>query len=302
MEENKIIYNGEGERIDIYLKRIYSSFSREFIKKLINSGSIKVNLRQVKPSFILKDGDEIEIKIDFPQTGLNFSISSIKIYEDDDIIVLNKPAGVLVHPTDDNWLKDPLALELSKDTIAWLLFKEGYGSSDKNLTRLGIVHRLDAMTSGVMIVTKNSKAQNNITRQFNERIVNKNYKAVVQGIIEDDFLVIDAPIGRFSGAKKISVMEYGRDALTEIKKIKCGKKNSYLDVFPKTGRTNQIRVHLSYIKHPIVGDNIYSNSDYDRLMLHSYKISFIHPSRNKRVEFTVPPDKDFNQRLKKLLE
>lgn len=300
MKEETIKYNGVRERLDIYIKKVYPHFSREFIKKIINEKKVKINNRIEKPSYILKEGDVIEISFE-DNKNCDFSLSKMIIYEDNDILVINKPPSLLVHPTDDNWTKDIDALSLSKNTVVWLLLKEKKLNEVDGLKRLGLVHRLDAMTSGVMIIAKNSSSQNVLMNQFNERRIEKNYKAVVSGVVKDDFITIDAPIGRFSGSKKLKVMEYGRDAITNIAVIKRGRINSYIDVFPKTGRTNQIRVHLSYIKHPIIGDNIYSKSNFPRLMLHSYKISFTHPRTKKMVSFIAEPDDDFKKKITELL-
>jgi len=299
MEKKKIIYNGNRERIDIFLKT-QLNYSREFIKKLILNGSIKVNSKEVKPSYILICDDEIEIDLKSEEKNKT-SLSSIIIYEDKDIIVINKPNGMLVHPTDDNWMNDFSALEFSKNTLVWLLYSQRFSDQLLKMKRLGLVHRLDSDTSGIMVVAKNEKAQKNLIEQFTQREVSKNYKAVCAGVFEKDFLTVDAPIGRFSGFKKLEVMEYGRDAITDFSLIERGKNFSYLDVFPRTGRTNQIRVHLSFIKHPVVGDKIYSKTNYDRLMLFSFKITFTHPSKGKKVVFEAEIDKDFKKRVKDLI-
>ncbi|MGC8728346.1 MAG: RluA family pseudouridine synthase [Elusimicrobiales bacterium] len=299
MENQKIEYKGGGDRIDLFLKTLLP-YSREFIKKLILSGNISVNSKRVKPSFVLSEGDMVEIAKE-AENKKDILLDDIKIYEDEDILVLNKPFGLLVHPTDDNWNSDLSALNFSKDSLVWLLYSQKFSKDMEKLDRLGLVHRLDADTSGVMVIAKNVSAQKKLIEQFSKREVFKNYKAVSSGVFEKEELTIDAPIGRFSGSKKLEVMEYGRDAVTEIKVIKKGKQNTYLDIFPKTGRTNQIRVHLSFINHPIIGDRIYSKTNYDRLMLHSNKISFLHPSKNKKVSFEAELDPDFKRRLSKLV-
>ncbi len=300
MEERNLIYEGNGERIDIFLKEKLG-YSREFIKKLIKENNIKVNSNSIKPSHQLKNGDIIKINIT-EDNKISLKLSDIKIYEDDDVLVINKPQGLLVHPTDENWIYDPTALEFSKNTLVWLLYSSNFSKEMNKLQRLGLVHRLDAETSGVMIIAKTLIAQKKLQDAFANREVFKQYKAVVEGVLDKKELTIDAPIGRFTGSKKLKVTEYGREAITEIKLIKQGTKNCYLDVFPKTGRTNQIRVHLSFINHPIIGDKIYSKSNYERLMLHSYKIVFNHPSKLKTVEFISKPDSDFQRRMNELLK
>lgn len=300
IEKINRLYNGESQRLDLYLKTIFPNFSRELLKKIIEDGNIRVNSKIVKPSYKLKSGDVISgFKND--ENKLSLNIKDITIYEDNDIIVINKPAGLLVHPTGESWINDYSALEFSKDTLVWLLYSQT-DLKNSDAKRLGLVHRLDAQTSGVMIVAKNLKAQKKLMEQFSLRSVLKNYKAIVSGLVLDDKITIDAPIGRLTGDKKLKVLEYGRDAITEISVIERGRENCYLDVFPKTGRTNQIRVHLSYIEHPIIGDDIYGGVNYSRLMLHSYSISFTHPSKNKKISFKAEPDNFFMNSVSKLLK
>ncbi|MGC9070548.1 MAG: RluA family pseudouridine synthase [Elusimicrobiales bacterium] len=298
-KEIKKIYSGSGERVDIYLKSVLNGFSRQLIKAMIEKGYVKINRDVVKPSYILKSGDEITIVLN-RENKKDFNLKDIIIYEDDDIIVLNKPAGLIVHPPGESWLTNPDALMFSQQSLALLLYSQS-SISKSDVRRMGLVHRLDAETSGVMVVAKKFSIQRFLMEQFSSRSVDKNYKAVVCGVVSDDKIIIDAPIGRFSGDKRLRVMEYGRDAVTEISVIERGSKNSYLDVFPKTGRTNQIRIHLSYIGHPIVGDEVYGGKEYKRLMLHSYSIAFIHPSSKKYVRFKAEPDRDFENFISELL-
>jgi len=296
--EREIICGEAGERIDVFLRRVLG-YSRQFIKKLIDEGNIKVNEKEIKPSYILNLGDKISLMIEEEEEN-NLKLDDILIYEDDDIMVINKPSGLLVHPTDENWMKDISALKFNKKTLAYMIYKER-GAKIYGLERLGLVHRLDAETSGVMVVAKNRHSQISLYKQFYERRVSKNYKALCIGIIDNDEVLIDAPIGRFTGRKKLDVMEYGKDAITRIKVIERGDRNTYINVFPLTGRTNQIRVHLSFIKHPILGDRIYSKTSFERLMLHSYSIGFMHPSKNKMVSFIAQMDEDFLKKIKENL-
>lgn len=306
MEENfknteiNNVYRGAPQRIDIYLKVLFPDFSRQLIKKIIEDGMVVVNGKKVKPSYRLKENDSIVVSMGKNESdSFSLNLDDITIYEDKDIIVVNKPAGVLTHPTGESWLNDLSALNLSKNTLVWLVYSSG--KIEPDVRRAGLVHRLDAQTSGVMVIARNLRSQSFLMEQFSSRSVEKNYKAVVSGIINDDRIIIEAPIGRFRGDKKLRVMEYGRDALTEVAVIERGRVNSYIDVFPKTGRTNQIRVHLSYISHPIIGDDIYGNHFYKRLMLHSYSISFLHPSKNKKLKFTAELGDDFKKSVKELL-
>lgn len=305
IEKINQVYEGQPQRLDVYLKSVFPNFSRELLKKIIEDGMIQVNSKVVKPSYRLKPGDNISThKVE--NTTLNNSVSHLNlrdiiVYEDNDIIVLNKPAGLLVHPTTESWINDYSTVEFFKETLVWLIYKQT-DLRYSDVERLGLVHRLDSQTSGVMVVAKNLKSQKNIMEQFASRSVLKNYKAVVYGLIKEEKVIIDAPIGRLTGEKKLKVLEYGKDAITEISVIERGRTNCYIDIFPRTGRTNQIRVHLSYIKHPIVGDDTYGGIKFDRLMLHSYSLGFIHPSKNKKVFFKVEPDSFFKDSVSKLLK
>ncbi|MCX7641521.1 MAG: RluA family pseudouridine synthase, partial [Elusimicrobiales bacterium] len=260
----------------------------------------KVNLKLVKPSYKLKDGDRIEIFFVENEEKSSIKLSDILVYEDSDIMIVNKPQGMLVHPTGESWMSDYLALSMDKNTLVYLIYTQT-DIANSDVKRLGLVHRLDADTSGVMVIAKNLKSQNFLMEQFSSHSVYKKYIAVVSGIIREEKIVIDAPIGRVQGAKKLTVIEYGRDAYTEIFVKERGRSNSYIEVYPKTGRTNQIRVHLSYIKHPIIGDLIYGKTNYYRLMLHSNILSFIHPSKKKKVFFEILPDKTFMKSINELL-
>lgn len=303
MEDFKKIertYKGPSQRIDLYLKSLLPYYSRQLIKEIIENGNVKVNNKNVKPSYKLKDGDIIFGEFSKSEVS-NVNFYDFVLYEDNDIIVLNKPAGLLVHPTGESWINDYTALSFSKNTLTWLIYSQTE-IPNSDVERLGLVHRLDAETSGIMLIAKNRYSQKFVMEQFSSRMIEKNYKAVVSGVIKDNKLVIDAPIGRLTGQKKLKVMEYGRDAVTEISVIKRGRSNTFIDVYPKTGRTNQIRVHLSYITHPIIGDYIYGGIEYFRLMLHSYSIKFVHPSTKKEVFFKAELDDDFMKYTNELIK
>jgi 23S rRNA pseudouridine1911/1915/1917 synthase len=301
MKTEKIAYKGEPLRLDLYLKDLYLDYSREFLKKLINDGFVKVNGLSVKPSHSLKNGDEIEIceNSDFKN---KLEYKKMLIYEDDSIIVINKPAGLLVHPNDENWTRDLEALNFYEDNLLSFLYHQIRDKFENGIERFGLVHRLDKETSGVMLMAKTIRAQESLKDKFKNREIDKVYLCLVRGEIEKDFF-IDAPIGRDSGDKRLRVHKYGRDALTYIELIQSNKDYSYIRVMPKTGRTNQIRVHLSHVGHEILGDRIYSKDlDTERLMLHSYKIAFKHPLTMKNLEFKAEPDAIFKKILKEKIK
>ena len=165
---------------------------------------------------------------------------------------------------------------------------------------MGLVHRLDRDTSGLMLVAKTPEAQEALQIQFRERLVEKVYIGVVGGVPAKKTGSIDAPIGRASGFKKIKVWEYGRAALTDFKVTEKTGKHAMLEVYPRTGRTNQIRIHLEFIGHPIVGDRLYAGERAARLMLHSREITFLHPSKNKKMTLSVELPEDFRQEWAKI--
>ena len=287
-----------GLRLDIFLSE-KTDLSRSQIKKLIENEKVKVNKKSKKPGYIIKENDLIEIEIPPPEENkiepqpipLNI------IYEDNEIILINKPAGMVVHP----------GAGVKEGTLVnALLFYfpeiKGVGSEK----RPGIVHRLDKETSGLMVIAKNNKSYLELQRQFKERIVEKKYLTLVKGKMPSKEGKIEIPIGRhIKERKKISVRTTKpKEAITYYKVIEEFKDFSYLEVKPITGRTHQIRVHLSSSGHPVAGDKKYGGYNlkikYPRLFLHAFYLSFIHPTMNKRMEFSIPLPDDLNDYLKKL--
>ena len=221
----------------------------------------------------------------------------MKIEQDNDIIIINKAKGMVVHPGNGN-PEGTLAnavMARCKDSLS------GIGGE----IRPGIVHRIDKDTSGVIIVAKNDKAHINISNQIKEHKTKKTYLALVRGIVKENEATIDMPIGRSQkDRKKMAVTKTGKNAITHIKVLKRYKENTLLEVNIETGRTHQIRVHLSEIGYPIVGDYTYSNGKnkfgVEGQMLHAYKIKFKHPSTNEEVEFTAELPEYFTEILEKL--
>ncbi len=308
MPKKTIKYDGDPKRLDAFLTESEHDFSREFIKKLIKLGKISVNGKTKKPAYLLNYEDEITI--DMPELNEKTDvIKDIILYEDEDIMTLSKPCGIKMHPNDANWQENPSAALVGDETIVSMILKSRPEIIDSGASRMGLVHRLDRDTSGILIVAKNIEAQMSLTEQFKERLVNKTYLGVTS-LIEDEKTAkgaakyasgrIEAPIGRLAGDKKNKVWKYGRYALTEFKVIENGKNYSLLKIYPKTGRTNQIRIHLSYIGHGIAGDNLYIGPPASRLMLHSSDISFKHPTKKKKVTFKCEPPADFKNEWKRL--
>ena len=295
-----ILFEDDPKRLDAFLTDSEHDFSREFMKKLIKAGKVLVNGKIRKPAHILEFGDKIIL--DMPQLGTKTNLlKDIIIYEDDDIIAINKPSGIKMHPNDSNWEETPAAALMGDETIVSMILRSNPDVVNSGVSRMGLVHRLDRDTSGLVLIAKTPEVQNSLTEQFKERLIGKKYLGVTDLVEEDSQGRIEAPIGRLKGDKKNKVWKYGRYALTEFKILENGKKYSLLEIFPKTGRTNQIRIHLAYIGYPVAGDKLYKGSPAAaRLMLHSNAITFKLPSKKRRKTLKCDPPKDFMNAWEKL--
>jgi 23S rRNA pseudouridine1911/1915/1917 synthase len=279
----------EKERLDKFLQYNLKSISRNKIYHLIKEGKIKVNGELKKPSYRLKYKDKILVEIEKIKNNLEpFNLEVEIIYEDDNIIVVNKPSGLTVHPSSPGCHK----------TLVNALIYMKKKLSKINLLRPGIVHRLDKETSGVMVVAKDGFSYLNLVKQFQKREVKKEYRAICWGKVKKDELVVDLPLARDRKnplKMKISFLR-SKDAYTKLKIIKILKDSTFLSIFPYTGRMHQIRIHLQFLGYPIVGDKKYGIKDgYKEMFLHAYKLGFYHPRKNEFMEFVSPiPDK-FNK-------
>ena len=278
----KIISDNKGKRIDAYISE-KEEITRTTAQRLIEDGNILVNGKKQKSSYKVSIGDiitieEVEAKpIELKAQDIQIEI----IYEDNDIIVVNKPKGMVVHPGNGNpegTLVNAI-MAICKDSLS------GIGGE----IRPGIVHRLDKDTSGLLIVAKNDKAHVNISEQIKNHEVKKTYIALVRGIIKENEATIDMPIGRSnSDRKKMAVTKNGKNAITHIKVLKrYDNKYTLLEINIETGRTHQIRVHLSHIGYPIIGDYIYSNGKNEfgvvGQCLHAKRLEFKHPTSGKKI-------------------
>lgn len=289
---NMTIVVSSDKRLDTFFKEFGFDTRSEFSNE-IKSGNVLINNKAIKSSYKLKKGDEIFISdpIDYnAPKNLNIPI----IYEDEDIIVINKPPFIASHG----------AKSYKGDSVVnWLLY---YGTelSDVNgEDRPGIVHRLDADTSGILIIAKNNDAHIKLQQEFQSRNIIKEYLAIVNGVPKQDEFIIDEPIGRSNNPVKMGVVEGGRHALSIVNKICSNENYSLLNVQIKTGRTHQIRVHLSFNNIPIIGDNLYGLKKEKiaapRQMLHAYHLVFNHPITNKIMDFKAELPDDFVEILKK---
>lgn len=298
--ENVIVNeNDKGKRLDIYIAENFNELSRTMIKKLIESNNILVNDKSEKVSYKVQANDNISIDVpEAKETKLKAQEIPLDIiYEDSDIIVINKPKGMVVHPANgnpDGTLVNAI-LSICKNSLS------GIGGE----LRPGIVHRLDKDTSGLIIVAKNDKAHINMSEQIKERNVKKTYIALVRGNVPEEEATINMPIGRSTkDRKKMAVTKNGKQAITHFKVLKRYSKYTLLEIKIETGRTHQIRVHMAEIGYPVVGDAVYSNGKnefgIEGQMLHAYKLEFMHPITNKHMELTAPLPQYFEEILKKL--
>lgn len=297
MKQYTVQENEQNFRLDKIITVLDNTISRTAVKRLIEENKITVNGKVEKPSYEVKVGDLIQIEQDIPKEShlIAQDIPIDVIYEDDDILVINKPKGMVVHPGNGN-ADGTLAnavMGLCGDTLS------GIGGE----IRPGIIHRLDKDTSGVIVVAKNDNAHINISNQIKNRETSKKYIALVRGIIKEDEATINMPIGRSkTDRKKMAVRKDGKEAITHFKVLKRYDKYTLLELKIDTGRTHQIRVHMAEIGHPVIGDYIYSNgkNEFNVIgqMLHSKEIEFVHPTTKKRLEFVAPLPEYF----KKILE
>ncbi len=272
-------------RLDKYLSQSNKQLSRSQAKKLIKNNNISVNDHAVDPDYELNKGDKIQIEIPppIPTEVLPENVTLNVVYEDSYIIVMEKEAGMVTHPTLDHpkgTLVNALLYHLKKTSLP------EYGKS----LRPGIVHRLDKGTSGLVIVAKDQESLENLKGQFRNRRVIKKYTALVSGQVELSRGEINKPIERHpKNRKKFTVSDSGKESLTYYtKKEDIGNSISLIEAQPKTGRTHQIRVHLASIGHPIVGDKLYGGKTASRMFLHASYLELTHPHTQKRVHFYSP--------------
>ena len=291
-----------GKRIDSFIPYIKEDISRSMVQKLIEQKNIKVNGKETKHSYKLKLNDQIEIavpkakEIDLKAQNIPLEV----IYEDEDIIVINKPKGMVVHPANgnpDGTLVNAV-MNICKDSLS------GIGGE----IRPGIVHRLDKDTSGAIIVAKNDRAHIGLSNQLKNHEVKKTYLALVRGIIKENEATINMPIARSKkDRKKMDVDKDGKESITHFKVLgRYKNKYTLLQINLETGRTHQIRVHLSHIGYPIIGDEVYSNGKNEWNItgqcLHAWKLEFEHPVSGKKINLEAKIPKYFKNIIKELEE
>ena len=280
---SKIVVNDSNERIDRYLVDVIDE-SRSTVAKMIDEGFVLVNNKVVKTSYRVKENDEIEIKEGFV---VEQDIEPVKmdldiVFEDDDIIVINKPSGLSVHPGSGNY---------DNTLVNGLMYYTKNLSDVSGAERLGIVHRLDKDTSGLMLVAKNNKTHNILSEGFKNKNIKREYIALLNGVFPHESATIDAPIGRDNlDRKKMTVTaNNSKKAITHLKVLKRFEEYTLASLILDSGRTHQIRVHAKYIGYPVYNDPVYSNKSNGSFgqFLHSTKIDFEHPITKENMHFEI---------------
>lgn len=299
-EEYFVTEETAGDRIDKFLAEQYENLSRSFLQKLLKSGEVMVGGRPVKASYKVAEGDLISFEV--PEAVepeiVPEDIPLDILYEDHDVILVNKPKGMVVHPAAGHYtgtLVNALMFHCKEDL-----------SGINGVLRPGIVHRIDMDTTGVIIACKNDLAHNSIAAQLKEHSITRRYQAIVHGALKDDEGVIDEPIGRSPKDRKKMAVNYnnGKPAVTHYKVLTRFKDFTHIECRLETGRTHQIRVHMASIGHPLLGDAVYGPAKCPYKLqgqtLHAGILGFVHPRTGEYMEFSAPLPEYFEELLKKL--
>lgn len=290
-----------GKRIDVYISRFRDDLSRSQVQKLITDGKVTVNGKNIKSNYRLREKDIIDIEIPDPEP-LDIEAEDISLnilYEDSDVIVIDKPQGMVVHPAPGHY---------SGTVVNALMYHCKDSLSGINgCMRPGIVHRIDMNTSGIIVAAKSDAAHKSLAVQFAEHSINRRYRAIVVGNIKEDTLTVDKPIGRNPrDRKKMAVVEGGKRAVTHFTVLERFGKYTYIEASLETGRTHQIRVHMAYSGHPLLGDNIYGSEKQPyKLMgqvLHAGVLGFVHPATGEYMEFRSEVPEYFEKLLEMFRE
>ena len=292
-----VSFKESGERFDKAVSLLNSELSRSYITKLIEEGKILLNGKQEKPSLKVKENDEIFIeelvdqKSDIKEEDIPLDV----VYEDDDILIINKPQGMVVHPANGHY---------SGTLVNALMFMEDSLSSINGVIRPGIVHRIDKDTSGLLCVAKNDNAHHFLAEQLKDHTMAREYMALARGVIKENSGTVEMPIGRDKkDRQKMAVTKEGKPAITHFVVVERFKDHTLVKCQLVSGRTHQIRVHMSAIGYPVEGDPLYAGKNYDKLykngqLLVAYKLKLIHPTTKKEMVFNI----DLPDYFQKVLE
>lgn len=294
-----IIIAGENEeniRLDAYLAEVMPDFSRSKIQGFIKNSDILINGSAKKPSYSLKEGDRVEVNIP-EEKNLKIEPENIPldiVYEDDNMLVVNKPSGMLTHPTN---------MERTNTLVNALLYKFGENLSDINGDfRRGILHRLDRNTSGLLMIAKNNKSHEFLAEQIKNHTVVKKYRAILKGIFPEDEKIINLPVGRNPNQPhKMMVREDGKESTTILKVTNRFKEATAVELTLITGRTHQIRVHTSFLNHPVYNDTLYGAGkgkvSTQEQVLQSFFLRFTKPFSDEIIELEIQPDEKYKKVL-----
>ena len=289
-----------GIRIDRYLSEKNAELSRSYLQKLLKEQGITVNGREVKANYKVQAGDEIRISLpDLSEPDiLPEDIPLDILYEDEDVMVVNKPKGMVVHPS---------AGHTSGTLVNAILFHcQGNLSGINGVMRPGIVHRIDKDTTGALLICKNDVAHRDLAEQLKEHSIKRRYRAIVSGNLKDDEGTVEGPIGRHPVDRKKMAINYknGKEAITHYKVLERFGNATYIECRLETGRTHQIRVHMTSIGHPLLGDEVYGSGKNPYHLqgqaLHAMVLGFVHPRTGEYLEFTAPLPEYFTNLLGKL--
>lgn len=300
-EEIIITEQMSGSRLDVVITAALEDYSRSFVQKLFESGGISLNGKVcTEKKYKASEGDKIDVYIPEPEK-LQVEAEDIPIdivYEDDDLLVVDKPAGMVVHPAPGNY---------SGTLVNALMYHCGDKLSSINgVIRPGIVHRIDKNTSGLLMVAKTDKAHDKLSRQLAEHTITRRYKAIVYNNIKEEEGTVAKPIGRDPKNRLRNAVTdiNSKDAVTHYRVMERFGNFTLVEAILETGRTHQIRVHMSYIRHPLLGDDLYGPQSnklgVKRQMLHAGILGFEHPATGKYMEFESPLPDDFAETLNKL--
>lgn len=286
----KIISEAEGERIDLFLSNEIDDLSRSFIQKLILGNKVMLNGKILtSKKALIQLNDEVVVTLPEPETAeiIPENIPIEIVYEDEDVMVVNKPQGMVVHPAPGHY---------TGTLVNALMYQAEKLSSINGVIRPGIVHRIDKDTSGLLMIAKNDKAHEGLAAQLKDKSSMRVYYAICNGVFKKSSGTIDAPIGRHKNdRKKMAIEKDGRQAVTHYTVLEQFKQHALVELRLETGRTHQIRVHMTSIGHPLVGDPVYGNVNekikHDGQLLHAKKLGFVHPSTGEWMAFDseLPP-------------
>ena len=289
----------EGDRLDVYLSEQLGDMSRSYIQKIIKDKKVEVNGKVEKAKYLVKEDDKIKIEIPTPKL-LEVVPQDIPIdivYEDNDVLIVNKPQNMVVHPAPGNYENTLVNAILyhCKDKL----------SSINGVIRPGIVHRIDKDTSGLLMIAKNNNAHNSLAEQLKDHSITREYEFICHGVVKEDKITVDKPLGRNPKDRlKMAIVKDGKHAVTHFEVIQRFDNFTHMIARLETGRTHQIRVHALSINHPLLGDPVYGpkNSKFklDGQTLHAKKIGFIHPTTNEYIEFDSELPDYFKNIIKKL--